>query len=101
MKTGGHKGILCVYLLSLPVRGAWIEIGIRKIDMKGAGTSLPVRGAWIEIEYSSVMPKVYVVSLPVRGAWIEIFKQFKIVSFISSLPVRGAWIEIPQTCTPW
>lgn len=26
MKTGGHKGILCVYLLSLPVRGAWIEI---------------------------------------------------------------------------
>ena len=33
-------------------------------------------------------------SLPVRGAWIEIFKQFKIVSFISSLPVRGAWIEI-------
>ena len=56
--------------------------------------SLPVRGAWIEIEYSSVMPKVYVVSLPVRGAWIEIFKQFKIVSFISSLPVRGAWIEI-------
>ena len=71
MKTGGHKGILCVYLLSLPVRGAWIEI-----------------------EYSSVMPKVYVVSLPVRGAWIEIFKQFKIVSFISSLPVRGAWIEI-------
>lgn len=33
MKTGGHKGILCVYLLSLPVRGAWIEIDIcKKID---------------------------------------------------------------------
>ena len=62
--------------------------------LMSAFRSLPVRGAWIEIEYSSVMPKVYVVSLPVRGAWIEIFKQFKIVSFISSLPVRGAWIEI-------
>jgi len=26
LKTGGHKGILCAYLLSLPARGAWIEI---------------------------------------------------------------------------
>ena len=71
MKTGGHKGILCVYLLSLPVRGAWIEI-----------------------EYSSVMPKVYVVSLPVRGAWIEIVFGTMVTDICQSLPVRGAWIEI-------
>lgn len=34
MKTGGHKEILCAYLLSLPVRGAWIEIKyqLEKID---------------------------------------------------------------------
>ena len=71
MKTGGHKGILCVYLLSLPVRGAWIEI--RCLLNKGyeAPMSLPVRGAWIEI-LIPVALAVAVTSLPVRGAWIEI-----------------------------
>ena len=33
---------------SLPVRGAWIEMGIPR-DIIRAGRSLPVRGAWIEI----------------------------------------------------
>ena len=49
MKTGGHKGILCVYLLSLPVRGAWIEIDIVKTTLCVVVPSLPVRGAWIEM----------------------------------------------------
>ena len=49
LKTGGHKGILCVYLLSLPVRGAWIEIANANGTIDGI-LSLPVRGAWIEIE---------------------------------------------------
>ncbi len=34
--------------------------------------SLPVRGAWIEI-LLSVQPGSMPASLPVRGAWIEIF----------------------------
>ena len=34
--------------LSLPVRGAWIEIENHACDYYD-GTSLPVRGAWIEI----------------------------------------------------
>ena len=33
--------------------------------------SLPVRGAWIEI-LSAARAKSAIVSLPVRGAWIEI-----------------------------
>ena len=34
---------------SLPVRGAWIEMGTSGIAAE-VGASLPVRGAWIEIE---------------------------------------------------
>ena len=73
MKTGGHKGILCVYLLSLPVRGAWIEMSIF-LQMSECSESLPVRGAWIEIKNSGIKQSISGVSLPVRGAWIEIIK---------------------------
>ena len=56
--------------MSLPVRGAWIEIHVRKIRQKGM-PSLPVRGAWIEIV--SISDRFASrESLPVRGAWIEI-----------------------------
>ena len=34
--------------------------------------SLPVRGAWIEIQSSGHLPAAKW-SLPVRGAWIEMF----------------------------
>ena len=57
--------------MSLPVRGAWIEIpNIKTLATRSA--SLPVRGAWIEIVLpaSGSPPNT---SLPVRGAWIEIF----------------------------
>ena len=40
--------------MSLPVRGAWIEIGSDVLESV-EDTSLPVRGAWIEI--SSEKPK--------------------------------------------
>ena len=70
MKTGGHKGILCVYLLSLPVRGAWIEI-LNAKSATDVAWSLPVRGAWIEILNAKSATDV-AWSLPVRGAWIEI-----------------------------
>src|SRR5699024_5600584 len=43
---------LAVNLLSLPSRGAWIEIGGRKRAYSNAKQSLPSRGAWIEIQTS-------------------------------------------------
>ena len=81
----------CYFALSLPVRGAWIEIvmiagpdGINRrspcgerglkfarfINRHAVRLSLPVRGAWIEIDVSAVW-RLGKVSLPVRGAWIE------------------------------
>ena len=37
--------------------------------------SLPVRGAWIEMRYCKPVDQEFL-SLPVRGAWIEIFLLF-------------------------
>ena len=37
------------------------------------GLSLPVRGAWIEMLRREREKEILMVSLPVRGAWIEIF----------------------------
>ena len=60
----GERGLKCKKKteveklgVSLPVRGAWIEINMRQIEAE-FDTSLPVRGAWIEIirggdEYST------------------------------------------------
>ena len=61
--------------------------------------SLPVRGAWIEIVISATcVPRA--LSLPVRGAWIEIVISATCVPRALSLPVRGAWIEINRlTCS--
>ena len=36
--------------MSLPVRGAWIEMAATRAAMRCACMSLPVRGAWIEIK---------------------------------------------------
>ena len=103
--------------MSLPVRGAWIEMKVNRRYVKSASTSLPVRGAWIEIALEIASPTRTIgrspcgerglksldigevggenVSLPVRGAWIEIFVTMLIMAFgVASLPVRGAWIEI-------
>ena len=63
------QNIICAFLLSRPVRGAWIEI-IGAGRNLAAYTSRPVRGAWIEINcllYCSFLAQ----SRPVRGAWIE------------------------------
>ena len=57
--------------------------------------SLPSRGAWIEI--SRAMCKITLhKSLPSRGAWIEMFLVLLLAWLLSymSLPSRGAWIEI-------
>ena len=55
--------------------------------------SLPVRGAWIEMSMTGKHADL-IVSLPVRGAWIEIIPRGKMRGMNASLPVRGAWIEM-------
>ena len=40
----------CTYLLSLPARGAWIEIASEQAVSCTFRTSLPARGAWIEMD---------------------------------------------------
>ncbi len=87
----------CYFALSLPVRGAWIEIRLLIPDGYAEEGSLPVRGAWIEI-ITSLFSRRFLRSLPVRGAWIEISDKFRSRQRLKSLPVRGAWIEIRRTC---
>ncbi len=56
--------------------------------------SLPLRGAWIEISYAKCKNIIKMQSLPLRGAWIEIYEQGNVSSALVSLPLRGAWIEM-------
>ena len=51
--------------------------------------SLPVRGAWIEIfrNFESVL---FVQSLPVRGAWIEINLYGELVTLVNVAPRAGS-----------
>ena len=59
----GERGLkspcrLCLLLPvfpSLPVRGAWIEIGRLMSSAASSAWSLPVRGAWIEIAQSAAI----------------------------------------------
>ena len=104
--------------MSLPVRGAWIEICLSMMcatfphgrspcgerglkyhaEREGVAglASLPVRGAWIEIRVEGGILMEHP-SLPVRGAWIEIPRDGRNEeSACRSLPVRGAWIEISR-----
>ena len=102
--------------LSLPVRGAWIEI-VSISDRLASRESLPVRGAWIEIPILTVYVDGHKRRSPCgeRGlkspAAEKCFRpagsrspcgerglKFRIFSIshhaAESLPVRGAWIEI-------
>ncbi len=51
----------CQNDVSLPVRGAWIEMQ-DIVDVSQEGTSLPVRGAWIEMHYMADWEKLYAVA---------------------------------------
>ena len=45
-------GIIEVQLWSLPVRGAWVEMGVCFLAC-AVHLSLPVRGAWVEMRSAS------------------------------------------------
>ena len=79
--------------MSLPVRGAWIEIAdASEINPNGWGRSpCGERGLKFCQFWQKGKNKP---SLPVRGAWIEILKKVNLMANNPSLPVRGAWIEI-------
>ena len=105
--------------LSLPTRGAWIEMWmnlslmVKTIVAPHAGSvdrnhsfvnnyfakilSLPTRGAWIEISQRITVLFGATGSLPTRGAWIEMSKVADMNATAASLPTRGAWIEIRQS----
>ena len=59
--------------------------------------SLPVRGAWVEMATCPTTGLPTVRSLPVRGAWVEMARATGPSSGGLSLPVRGAWVEIAET----
>ena len=105
--------------MSLPTRGAWIEIKC-PCRPEYTQTSLPTRGAWIEIGTvaagltvkASVAPHagsvdrnsghficlqtIYVA--PLAGSVDRnISSQSSLVYLCMSLPTRGAWIEISRS----
>ena len=82
------------HCVSLPVRGAWVEITTTARCSAFSCASLPVRGAWVEIFLWPFSAFRGVRSLPVRGAWVEM-RLHKVGRKPDwSLPVRGAWVEI-------
>ena len=77
--SGKEKG------MSLPSRGAWIEIPCPPAGSPRKG-SLPSRGAWIEIQAIVGGHCEECGSLPSRGAWIEISSK---PAYSISLPRRS------------
>ena len=74
--------------MSLPVRGAWIEMpGLQSLPHPP--WSLPVRGAWIEISRRACSSWIFE-SLPVRGAWIEIVPWIDVASIVTVAPRKGS-----------
>ena len=80
---------ICASLLSLPPRGAWIEMSLLKSGDLFYDKSLPPRGAWIEIErFDKIV--IDITSLPPRGAWIEIGKLFSSSAYGTVAPPAGS-----------
>ena len=67
-----------------------------RLKISKAALSLPVRGAWVEMERLLKKIRVGLSSLPVRGAWVEIPAPDRKKNPFGSLPVRGAWVEIQE-----
>ena len=109
----------CVRLLSLPMRGEWIEMVLGNLQGDILVSSLPMRGEWIEIGGERAkhtfrfrlspcgesglkclhvgVDRVDATSLPMRGEWIEMVMPLASSSMDTSLPMRGEWIEMQTT----
>ena len=79
--------------LSLPTRGAWIEI-VTSPQEDAESMSLPTRGAWIEIQACPASVQLPPGRSPhgERGLKSRRFRRRSVSR--RSLPTRGAWIEI-------
>ena len=80
-------------MLSLPMRGEWIEI----ISAPFLGWTCHRLSPCGESGLKSVIPSginVVALSLPMRGEWIEIADGISPTLNTWSLPMRGEWIEI-------
>ena len=106
----------CYFALSLPVRGAWIEIQLRAgilpweccrspcgerglksfaaALVRRRPSSLPVRGAWIEIAVRAASRGRGLCRSPCGERGLKYLCREVIVRRVMSLPVRGAWIEM-------
>ena len=79
----------CYFALSLPVWGAWIEIGSTVLSLPTTKKSLPVWGAWIEMrKYRPAIRRLQ--SLPVWGAWIEISADMLVIEVTDVAPRVGS-----------
>ena len=81
-------------VLSLPLRGAWIEILLILFQKREYG-SLPLRGAWIEMEDCGDNDKLTVGRSPCGERGLKLLLLIFGLMVPLSLPLRGAWIEIP------
>ena len=61
----------CYFALSLPVRGAWVEIFVGQQLHAGHPRRSPCGERGLKFRVSN-LNEVFQVSLPVRGAWVEI-----------------------------
>ena len=84
----------CVRLLSLPMRGEWIEISIFRTNLAARALSLPMRGEWIEINLQGYWGSVRVGLSPCGESGLKSMTRARERARTKSLPMRGEWIEI-------
>ena len=84
--------------MSLPIRGAWIEI-TRTTGRRTRNPSRSPSGERGLKLHDRDMNAALNMSLPIRGAWIEMPTWDASPTSTRSLPIRGAWIEINRDAT--
>ena len=92
LKSIGKRGPI-VEQLSLPVRGAWVEILFRVWVQSYRQGRSPCGERGLKC-HRLRQGRGAEASLPVRGAWVEIGIRVRKCNCRLSLPVRGAWVEI-------
>ena len=97
----GERGLKCFrvpilrrHTVSLPARGAWIEIYPLQEVFPDLLWSLPARGAWIEIHSSGVKRRTIMCRSPHGERGLKYHSPPAGGPVSRSLPARGAWIEI-------
>ena len=84
----------CCFALSLPVRGAWVEISLSRLNCVMQRRSLPVRGAWVEMGKALVLLALRPCRSPCGERGLKSPLSPFLGKYIASLPVRGAWVEM-------